>query len=107
VDTCNDLYGVAKGQPAEVLERGAKAPADIPRDIAIELAKLDPGESSTALTRSNGNTLVFLMLCKRTAASNAEVDRDSVVGAIRQRKLQGYSDQLLEQLRANARITRK
>ncbi|MGB3243724.1 MAG: peptidylprolyl isomerase [Sulfitobacter sp.] len=107
VDVCNDLYGIAQGQPAEVLERGVKKPGDIPQDIAIELSKLDPGESSVALTRSNGQTLVFLMLCKRTAASNAEVDRETVIGAIRQRKLQGYSDQLLEQVRADARISRQ
>ncbi|MBD3663392.1 peptidylprolyl isomerase [Sulfitobacter sp. TSTF-M16] len=107
VDTCNDLYGIAQGQPEEVLERGTKAPGDIPQDIAIELSKLDPGESSTALTRSNGETLVFLMLCKRTAAANAEVDRETVVSSLRQRQLQGYSEQLLENLRANARIIRQ
>lgn len=107
VDRCDDLYGVAQGQPPEVLERGSKAPGDIPQDIAIELAKLDPGESSTALTRANGETLVFLMLCKRTAAENAEVDRQVVIESIRQRKLQGFADQLIEQLRADARIVRK
>lgn len=105
VDVCNDLYATAQGQPAEVLDRGVKKPGDIPNDIAIELAKLDAGESSVALTRANGQTLVFLMLCKRTADVNAEVDREQVVGAIRQRKLQGYADQLLEQLRADARIS--
>ncbi len=106
VDVCDDLYGIAKGQPASVLDRGAKKPSEIPQDIAIELSKLDPGESSVALTRADGQTLVFLMLCKRTAAANAEANRDDVIAAIRQRKLQGYSDQLLEQLRADARITR-
>ncbi len=107
VDTCNDLYGLAKDQPAEVLERGAKKPGEIPQDIAIELAKLDPGESSTALTRANGQTLVFLMLCKRTADENAEVTRESVISTLRQRRLQGYANQLMEQLRADARISRK
>lgn len=105
VDVCNDLYAVAKGQPAEVLERGAKKPSEIPQDFAIELAKLDPGETSVALTRSNGQTLVFLMMCSRTADVNAEIDRDSVIAAIRQRKLQGFSDQLVQQMRADARIT--
>jgi peptidyl-prolyl cis-trans isomerase SurA len=104
VDVCKDLNAVAKGQPAEVLESGPKKPSEIPQDVAIELAKLDPGESSIALTRSNGQTLVFLMLCSRTAEVNAEVDRESVVASIRQRKLQGYADQLLQQLRADARI---
>ena len=62
VDVCDDLYGIAKGQPAEVLDRGSLPPSEIPDDIALELAKLDPGEVSTTLTRANGQTLVFLML---------------------------------------------
>ncbi len=106
VDQCNDLFGIAQGQPASVLDRGTKKPGEIPRDIAIELAKLDPGEVSTALTRANGNTLVFLMLCKRVAEDKAEVSREAVVGELRQRVLSGYSDQLMESLRADARIDR-
>jgi peptidyl-prolyl cis-trans isomerase SurA len=104
VDTCDDLYAVAKGQPEQVLDRGAKAPADIPQDIAFELAKLDSGEVSTALTRADGNTLVFLMLCNRTAATNAEATRDDVISALRQRKLQGFANLYMDQLRADARI---
>lgn len=107
VDVCDDLYGIAKGQPEDVLDRGAKKPAEIPQDIAIELAKLDPGETSTALTRSGGQTLVFLMLCKRTASANADVSREDVVNTLGQRKLQGFADQLMAQLRANARISRQ
>lgn len=104
VDTCDDLYAIAKGQPEEVLERGAKAPAEIPQDIAFELAKLDNGEVSTALTRANGETLVFLMLCNRTAAANAEASREDVISALRQRKLQGFANLYMEQLRADAHI---
>ncbi|MEP5730046.1 MAG: peptidylprolyl isomerase [Sulfitobacter sp.] len=104
VDVCNDLYGIAQGQPEEVLERGEKAPADIPQDIAFELAKLDPGEVSTALTRSNGQTLVFLMLCKRTTEANAEATREDAIAALRQRKLQRFADTFMEELRAGTRI---
>lgn len=107
VDVCNDLYAIAKDQPPEVLERTTAKPGDIPRDIAIELSKLDPGEVSTALTRSDGQTLVFLMMCKRTATANIDATRESVVSRLRQQKLQGYSDQLIQQLRADARIIRK
>lgn len=107
VDTCDDLYGIAKGQPKEVLDRETKTPGEIPRDFAIELSKLDAGESSTVLTRNNGDTLVFLMMCKRVAEENADVDRDSVRTALRQEQLQGYSNQLINQLRADARISRK
>jgi len=63
VDRCDDLYGIAKGQDPSVLERGAKKPSEIPSDIALELARMDPGETSTTLTRANGQTLVLLMLC--------------------------------------------
>jgi peptidyl-prolyl cis-trans isomerase SurA len=107
INTCNDLYGVAKGQPAEVLERLTRTPAEIPQDVAIELSKLDPGEVSTALTRSNGQTLMFLMMCGRTAAANQEASREDVINALRQERLVGYADQLQEQLRANARIARQ
>ncbi|KIN61244.1 Peptidyl-prolyl cis-trans isomerase SurA [Sulfitobacter noctilucae] len=106
VDTCDDLYGVAKGQPEEVLDRATQAPGEISQDFAIELAKLDPGEVSTALTRADGQTLVFLMLCKRTAEANATASREQVITALRQRKLQGYADVLMAELRANARISR-
>ena len=107
VDVCDDLYGIAKGQPEAALDRGSKAPGEIPQDIAYELAKLDPGEVSTALTRSDGNTLVFLMLCGRTAALNETASREEVALQLRQQRLSGYSDSLLEELRADARISRE
>lgn len=104
VDRCDDLYGVAKGKPDEVLDRQALPPADIPTDIAFELSKLDPGEVSTALTRSNGQTLVFLMLCGRTAQVNDDVDRDQFAIGLRNQRLQSLSESYLSQLRADARI---
>ena len=107
MDQCEDLYGVAKGQPENVLDRGAKAPSEIPQDVALELAKLDPGEVSTALTRANGQTLVFLMLCDRVTESNAETSREAVKNKLRHRELEGYAALLLEQARADARIIRQ
>jgi peptidyl-prolyl cis-trans isomerase SurA len=104
VDRCDDLYGVAKGQPAEVLERQALPPSDIPTDIAFELSKLDPGEVSTALTRSNGQTLVFLMLCGRTSEMNEDVDRDQFALGLRNQRLNSLAESYLSQLRADARI---
>ncbi len=107
VDRCDDLYGVAQGQPASVLERGTKPVADIPTDIAFELSKLDPGEVSTALTRANGQTLVFLMLCGRTAQINEDVDRDELTLGLRNQRLAALADGYLAQLRADARIIDK
>jgi len=105
VDTCDDLYGVAHGQPENVLERGARAPGEIPADIAAELALLDPGESSTRLTRADGQTLVFLMLCGRTPALDDEQPSvEDLSGFIRNQRIQSLADGYLQQLLAEARI---
>jgi peptidyl-prolyl cis-trans isomerase SurA len=107
VDTCDDLYGIAKGQPPEVLERKSEAPSAIPRDIALELAKLDDDEVSTALTRNNGQTLVLLMLCGRTATVNEDASREDVAIALTQQRLNAFSTSYLEELRADASIIEK
>lgn len=104
VDRCDDLYGVARGQPENVLDRGSLPPAEIPTDIAMELSKLDPGEVSTALTRSNGQTLVFLMLCGRTNAVSEDSSREDLVLGLRNQRLGNLADGYLAQLRADARI---
>ncbi len=104
VDTCDDLYGVARNQPAEVLDRRALPPAEIAQDIALELARLDPNEVSTNLTRDNGQTLVFLMLCQRNAAGAAEADPEALRNQIRGQRLTTLADALVEDLRAQAVI---
>lgn len=104
VDVCNDLYGIAQGQPPEVLERVILPPSEIPNDIAIELARMDRGEVSTTLTRSNGQTLVFLMMCGRTEAANEDADRAEVAAALRSSRLNALAESLMAQLRADARI---
>ncbi|MFK7880602.1 peptidylprolyl isomerase [Roseobacter sp.] len=104
VDQCDDLYGIAQGEPEEKLDRQTLPPADIPQDIGIELSKLDPGEVSTALTRNNGQTLLFLMMCGRTAAVNEDVAREDAAAALRANRINAYADGLLDQLRADARI---
>ncbi len=104
IDTCDDLYGLAKEQSPEVLDRVTASPSEIPRDVALELAKLDPNEVSTALTRNNGQTLMFLMLCNRTRDLGEDTSRVDVANALTQQRLQAFADSLLEQLRADAVI---
>ncbi|WP_234417144.1 peptidylprolyl isomerase [Loktanella sp. Alg231-35] len=104
VDTCDDLYGVARNQPQEVLDRQTLAPSEISQDIALELARLDPGEISTNLTRNNGQTLVFLMLCARNNVDTGTTNREAIRGQIRSRRLAALADALLEDLRASAII---
>lgn len=105
VDTCDDLYGVAQGQPEEVLQRDVLPPSEIPQDVAMELAKLDAGETSYTLTRADGETLVFLMLCGRTPALGEGQDRDAVRGQLRSQRLAGFADALLADVQASAIIT--
>jgi peptidyl-prolyl cis-trans isomerase SurA len=104
VDVCNDLYGIAQDQPPEVLERLSQKPSEIPSDIAMELSKLDPGEVSTALTRSDGQTLMFLMMCGRTAMANEEMDRAEAAASLRANRLNAFARSYLEQIRADALI---
>ncbi|WP_254701828.1 peptidylprolyl isomerase [Roseovarius sp. THAF27] len=104
-DTCDDLYGIAHGQPEQVLERGSKAPSEIPDDIRLALTKLDPGEISTAVTRSGGQTLVLLMLCSRTPKTDGEAPGvEQLTNFIQSRRLDSYASAYLEELRAEARI---
>ncbi|MEO0378913.1 MAG: peptidylprolyl isomerase [Pseudomonadota bacterium] len=107
IDRCDDLYGIAKGEPEANLERGSLPPEEIPTDIAIELSKLDPGESSFALTRSDGQTLILLTLCGRTPqlSDDQEIDRDAIANQLRSQRLNAFSENLLEQLAAEATIT--
>lgn len=104
VDTCADLYGTAQGQPEEVLDRVSLPPSEIASDVALELARLDPGEVSTNLTRDNGETLVFLMLCERVSAGQAGANPETVRNQIRSQRLASLADALLEDLRASAVI---
>ncbi|RKF16932.1 peptidylprolyl isomerase [Roseovarius spongiae] len=124
-DTCDDLYGVAKDEPESMLERGSKAPAEIPDDIAIALSALDPGEVAT-VTRANGQTLVLLMLCGRSEVlpgaeepAPAEDGEEAPEGAgttasagltqqlseqIGNQRLDSFAKGYLAQLRSEARI---
>jgi peptidyl-prolyl cis-trans isomerase SurA len=104
VDTCDDLYGIARNQPPEVLDRLTQSPSEISDDIALELARLDAGEVSYNLTRNNGETLVFLMLCARNNAGAGTTDRALISNQIRSQRLSALSDALVEDLRATAVI---
>ncbi|WP_417239190.1 peptidylprolyl isomerase [Celeribacter halophilus] len=104
VDSCDDLYGIAKGEPEEVLQIDTLPAGDIPTDVAVELAKLDPGEVSTALTRANGETLVFLMMCGRTYENTGNVDREQIRNQLQSQRIGALADSYLAELKADATI---
>lgn len=107
VDSCDDLYGTALGQPEGTLRRESLPPSDIPRDYALELAKLDEGEVSTALVTNDGQSLVFLMLCGRTAALNEDASREDIATALTNQRINALAQGFLDQLRADALIVEK
>jgi peptidyl-prolyl cis-trans isomerase SurA len=107
VDSCDDLYGVALDQPEGTLRRESLPPADIPRDYALELAKLDEGEVSTALATNDGQSLVFLMLCGRTAALNEDASREDIAAALTNQRINALAQGFLDQLMADALIIEK
>lgn len=107
VDVCDDLYGIALGLPEERLIRDTKAPADIPEDLALELAKLDENELSASLVTGDGQFLRLIMLCGRTTEQAEDISREQVAETLRQDRLNRLADSYLEELRADARIRDK
>jgi peptidyl-prolyl cis-trans isomerase SurA len=102
VDTCNDLYGLAKGLPADRLTRQTLPISQVPKSVAGPLSMLDAGESSTALTR--GGYRVFLMLCRRGPAENELPSRDETRLQLTNQKLGTLAQIYLEELRSEAII---
>lgn len=101
-DACADLYGINLGQPDERLTVETTTVASLPADIALELAKLDRGETSSALTR--GGATLLLMLCTRRPQRENEVDRTVVRNRLAERKAAALAAVYLAELRAEAII---
>jgi peptidyl-prolyl cis-trans isomerase SurA len=101
-DECNDLYGQANGLPEDRLTITKGPLGDVPGDVALELAKLDPGETSVALTRGGYRRL--LMLCGREQVVEPPPTRDQVREQVINQKLEGMAEGYLEELRAAAYI---
>ncbi|MBA3908812.1 MAG: peptidylprolyl isomerase [Rhodobacter sp.] len=102
VDSCMDLYGQANGLPEDRLTLTTQPAGDVPGDVGLELARLDPGENSVALTR--GGFRRFLMLCGREETLDEPISRDAVRESVINQKLEGMAEGYLEELRSAAII---
>ncbi|CUH39638.1 Peptidyl-prolyl cis-trans isomerase SurA [Jannaschia seosinensis] len=102
VDTCDDLYGIAQGEPAERLIRETRDVSALPADLRQELGRLDPGEVSTRLTA--GGNLRFVMLCERPVAPSEDMFQ-AVGQQILNQRLTSYAQSYLDELRADAVIS--
>lgn len=101
VDNCDDLYAQAQGLPEDRLLRETRSQAQIPGDIAAQLARLDANEM---VDFPRGGAHVLLMLCARLPDVGTAPSRDEIRGQLRNQRLGSLADAYLEQLRANAFI---
>ena len=103
IDGCADLYTEARGLPANRLTVETRVASAVPADVALQLAQLDPGEYSTAITR--GGARVFLMLCSRAPVVEGEINRAAIREQLISRRLTLLAEAYLEELRSEAIIT--
>ena len=102
VDDCPMLMGEAKGLPEDRMTRTKAGLETVPGDVALELAKLDPNETSVALTR--GGYRRMLMLCGRSPVLEPMPTRDQVREQVINQKLEGMAGGYEEELRSAAII---
>lgn len=103
VDVCDDLYAEAQGEPEGTLVRQTAPVASLPADLRRELSRLDAGESSALLT--GGGYLRFVMMCDRVAEPPEEAF-EALGQQILNQRLGSYAQTYLDELRADAVITR-
>lgn len=106
-DTCQDLYGLYPNSTPQQLDIVTQALSNVPDDITLELAKLDEGEFSTNLTRNNGELLMVLMLCGRTAELVEDDSRADLRANLTNQRIESYAESYLAELRATAAIVRQ
>lgn len=102
VDTCDDLYDVAKGQPADRLKRLTQAAGEIPRDVAGPLGLLDTGETNASVVR--GGWRVFLMVCRRGLDTALMPSREDARRQLQNQRLGSLADLYLQELKSEAEI---
>ncbi|MDR7125314.1 peptidylprolyl isomerase [Pseudotabrizicola sp. 4114] len=103
VDGCKDLFAEARGLPESQLKVETRSVPELPADVALQLAQLDPGEYSTAITR--GGARVFLMLCGRGPKVDGPIDREAIREQLISRRLTLLAEAYLEELRSEAIIS--
>lgn len=101
-DSCTDLYTQARGLPEDRLTVTKAGLDQVPGDVALELARLDRGEISTALTRGGYRRL--LMLCGREQVVEPPPTRDQIREQVINQKLEGMAEGYMEELRSAAII---
>ena len=102
---CDDLYALAADHPNHVFNRNSSALAKIKSDIRSVVARLDRQEKEFL---SIGDQILMVMVCGRnTLAQNSATDLEKIRFGLRNKRLAGYAEGYLENLRQDARIIEK
>lgn len=104
VDRCNDLNLFARDLPEEYFSSEQELVRNLPQDVALELARMNPREISANMV--SGNNLVVLMLCSRTLEYDEPPSRAMVADRLRSERLNQHADNWLAELIAEADIRR-
>lgn len=100
VDSCDDLYTVNKGQPADRVIRESQPQSAVGGDVGAVLATLDAGETAARISR--GGWRVMVMLCSRGPAPDLVPDREIIREQLLNQRLSSLADIYLEELRSEA-----
>lgn len=100
-DACNDLYALAEGLPEDQLIRTRQPVAEVPADLGLELARMDPGEH---VVLNRGGAQLFLQLCSREPTLETPISRDEVRKQLVNQHMASRADLYLRELQANAII---
>jgi peptidyl-prolyl cis-trans isomerase SurA len=103
VDTCLDMRAAAQKESA-VFSEGAGTAQDIPANIALALASLDPKETTTI--QQNNGQLSIVMLCTRTKEL-VEGERENIRESLFSQKVANLGAGYLQELKGDAFITYK
>lgn len=101
--SCDNLYPFARALEPEQLVRERVAESRLPAAYRAEIAKLDPGEISTALTSPTG-AMVVLMVCARGNAVPRSLTRGAVEQKLKNKRITTLGQNALAEQRANAHI---
>jgi len=105
VDACDDFNGALRGASEDTLRFETRKLTELPAKVALELARLNPGQGSTGM--SQGDTLVYLHLCARTLAGETPFEREGVRERIFNDRIGQMSSAFLAEMRADAHIVRR
>jgi len=104
VDTCLDMRAAGADISETAFGEGAGSAQEIPSNVAVALANLDPKETTT-MTLENGQKMV-VMLCSRSKAI-VEGERENLRSSLFNQKVTELGAGYLQELKGDAFITYK